>query len=190
MRAILANRGITAILIFILVGHSGQARQLALQPESEQSPFVLSVVPTSSHAEPAGRIISMIKPSPRPFYVVLTNISKDSQAAFESSNSWGYQTISFEIQTADGHKSIVTMEEHGFRANAPTTFTIPAGEHMVYPITLDRQWEIAPPLPVANDIRITIKAIYEVKPTPESAKAHVWTGRVESKSYDFNLEER
>lgn len=80
----------------------------------------------------------------------------------------------------------ITVREHGFRANAPTTFVVPPGEHMVYPIKLDETWVSVPELPTA-DVQISLKAIYEIKPTPEGTKAKVWSGRAESKSYDFTL---
>jgi hypothetical protein len=60
---------------------------------------------------------------------------------------------------------------------------------MVYPISLDEEWDAVPMLPMADQtpIKISIKAIYEVKPTPEAAEEKVWTGRTESKAYDFNF---
>lgn len=63
---------------------------------------------------------------------------------------------------------------------------------MVYPISLDEQWDVIPMLPMADQtpIKISIKAIYEVNPTPEAAEEKVWTGRTESKTYDFNFRHR
>jgi hypothetical protein len=157
-----------------------------------QSPFLISVVPTQSFHEPLGRIIAMTKTSPGFFYVVLTNVSNDPQAAFETWNEWGYQAVSFEAQTADGHTIAISKKSKGFRANAPATFIIPPGEHMVYSISLDEEWDAVPMPPTMADadatpIKILIKAIYEVKPTPEAAEEKVWTGRLESKIYDFDL---
>lgn len=69
------------------------------------------------------------------------------------------------------------------------TLLIPSGEHMVFPISPDEDWDSIPPLPMihATPMPITIKAIYEVTPTPESAQWKVWTGRLESNTYDFKL---
>ncbi len=123
------------------------------------------------------------------FYVVLTNVSGEAQAAFRTSNSWGYYAVSFELQTIDGRAVALTKKPQGFTKNNPTTFVIPPGEQMVYPIKLDDEWDAVPPPPVAGEspIAVTIKAIYEVKPTPESAQQHVWSGRVESEAYHFNF---
>jgi hypothetical protein len=68
------------------------------------------------------------------FYVILTNVSKEFQSAFEPWNSWGYYAISFEIETADGRKFTISKKPADFTRNGATTFGIPPGESMVYPI--------------------------------------------------------
>lgn len=152
-------------------------------------PFLVSIVPTKSGEEPIGRQIAMAKTSPGSFYVILTNISKESQEAFESWNSWGYQAISFEVQTAGGLKITITKKGQDFTRNFPSTFLIPPGESMVYPISLDDRWNGVPSPPIADEtpLSISLRAVYEVGRTPEAAKGKVWTGRVESKPYDLKL---
>ena len=39
----------------------------------------------------------------------------------------------------------------------------------------------------AEEMPVKLKAVYEVSPTAASAQHKVWTGRVESKTYDFTL---
>ncbi|HEY6971763.1 MAG TPA: hypothetical protein VJA94_21305 [Candidatus Angelobacter sp.] len=181
---------ILAVLTFVLgCNTSARDKQQAFSNEnSEQAPFALSLVATGSGGNPVVGQIYMGKDYHSPFYVILTNTSSQTQAAFESWDGWGCQAISFEMQTADGHKFIVTRKRPALTRNVPSTFLIPAGEPMVYSIALDDEWAAVPAVPRGNDTPITIKAIYEIKPTPESAKAHVWTGRVESKSYEFRVE--
>ncbi len=164
---------------------SQQAESAIQQPV--QVPLSVSVVPTKSFEEPYGRGISMAKKSPGDFYVILTNISKDPQAAFEDWNSWGCQAVSFRIETPDGHKFTVSRKPQLFTKNYPSTFGIPPGEHMVYPISLDDEWETTPAIPMTVETPITLTAIYEVRPTPESAKEKVWTGHLESGAYHFKL---
>ena len=161
----------------------------AANEETESSPFQLAVVPTTSYDEPIGRHIAMAKSSPGAFYVILTNTSKKPQAAFEGWNSWGYQAISFEIRSAGGLKATITRKEQRFDKNFPSTFIIPPGESMVYPISLDAGWKALPSLPIADQtpMAIVLKAIYRVDPTPAAIKGTVWTGRVESKEYHFEL---
>jgi len=74
--------------------------------------------------------------------------------------------------------------------NFPGTFLVPPGEHRVYAIRLDHEWETKPALGGDPETPITLKAIYEVTVTPEATEHKVWTGRVESKPYNFTLRYR
>jgi hypothetical protein len=152
-------------------------------------PFSISLVPTSSREEPFGRGISMANKSPGYLYVVLTNISSHSQPVFEDWNSWGYQAVSFEALAADGRRFVISRKSHRFTMNFPSTFIVPPGEHMVYAIALDDEWKAVPSVPIADatPILVTLKAIYEVKPSPEATKGEVWIGRLESRSYRVKL---
>lgn len=125
----------------------------------DQPPFLLSVVPGRSG-------ITMAKSNPDEFYVVLTNVSGEPEPVWETWNSWGYQTISFELTTPDGKKSIVSKGPEEFTGNFPSTFLIRPGEHQVYAIRLDKWWETHPALPKRDEMPITLKAVYEVTPSP------------------------
>jgi len=145
------------------------------------------VVPETSYGEQFGSSIEMAHDNRRDFYVVLTNVSTEPRAAWEDWNSWGYQTISFALATADGRKFLVSMRRQEFTMNFPSTFLIEPGEHQVYAIRLDKEWETRPSLPKVAERPITLKAIYEVGSSPEAAQYKVWTGRIESGSYKLNL---
>ena len=191
MRKLFLSAALFSLLSYTL-GCNNQVE--TQQPEVKnlqlgQAPFSISVVPTKSSEEPFGRRITMAKEAPRFFYVILSNISKKPQAVFEDWNSWGYQAVSFEIETSDGHKFTVSHKLEPFTRNFPSVFLIPPGEHMVYRISFDDRWEATPSIPMAvqTPIEITIKAIYELRPTPESVQEKVWAGRVESTVYHFKL---
>lgn len=150
------------------------------KPPAPTAPFLLAVVPSRTG-------ITMAQNNPDEFYVVLTNISEESQAVWQDWNSWGYQNISFELTTSDGRKVIVSRRQEAFTRNFPSRFLIEPGEHQVYAVRLDKRWETHPSLPKPNEMPITLRAIYEVHPTPEAAQYKVWTGRVESRTYSFAL---
>jgi hypothetical protein len=194
MKQILLRCAVAGVLTFVLgcSAQRGNQPPESLKQEPRRSPFSISVVPSESYRDPFGREITMARKLPGDFYVVLTNISEEPQATFERWNSWGYQAVSFEIQTANGDKVALSKRPQLFTKNYPSIFIIPPGEHMVYPISLDEEWDAVPPLPMthATPMPITIKAIYEVSPTPQSAEWKVWTGRLESKNYDFKLNHR
>ncbi|PYX85096.1 MAG: hypothetical protein DMG70_04815 [Acidobacteria bacterium] len=49
----------------------------------------------------------------------------------------GYQTISFELTTANGKKFVLSKRPEAFTRNNPTTFAVQLGEHQVYAVYLD-----------------------------------------------------
>ena len=155
--------------------------------KSEKPPFAVSVVPARSAS--SGRGISMAANTLDTFYVLLTNVSAQAQTVFETSNSWGYYAVSFELRTVDGRVVVITKKQTWFTRNVPSTFWIPPGEQMVYPIELNDDWVAGAPLPMADEepVDVTLKAIYEVKATPESTRQNVWTGRIESTENHFKF---
>ena len=145
------------------------------------------MVPETSRGDPPGGTIAMGKGSTRDFYVVLTNISADRQSVWESRNSWGYQAITLELTTADGKKFRVSKRQQGFTRNFPATFLIEPREHQVIGLRLDEWWQAEPPVPKVAELPVKLKAIYEVAPTQESSQYQVWTGRLESRTYDLTF---
>lgn len=169
-----------ALLSLVLLALFG-----TLWSDATTAPFSLAVVPSRSFGD--GGIISMSHDKPQDFYIVLTNVSGEPQVVWELWNSWGYQTISFELTTANGKKFVLSRGPEAFTKNNPTTFAVQPGEHQVYVIHLDKWWVSNPALPKADEMPITLKAVYQVSPTREASEHKVWTGRVESHSYRFTL---
>jgi hypothetical protein len=155
-------------------------REVVIGVVLDRPPFSLSVVPGRSG-------ITLAKKKPDEFYVVLANVSGVPQVVWESWNSWGYRAISFELTMADGTKFVLSKKQEEFTRNFPSTFVVAPGEYQVYPIKLDEWWETHPTLPKRDEMPITLKVVYEVTPTPEATQYKVWTGRVESHSYNFSL---
>jgi hypothetical protein len=165
------------LLILVLLG--------ATRAADAEAPFTLSITPSDSSVDTRG--ITMAVRQPQEFYVVLTNVSNEPQAVWEYWNSWGYQTISFEFTMPNNQRVVVSKRPHDFNKNFPSTFLIPPGEHQVYPVRLDKDWEVGSTFSKLGETSVVVKAIYEVSITPESARYKVWTGRVESASYRFTL---
>ena len=166
-----------------LHGNSGNPKEVQ---RTVPSPLAVSIVPAWSAS--SGRGISMATNTVDTFYVLLTNVSTQAQAVFSTSNSWGYYAVSFELRTSNGRIVAIIKKPIEFTKNNPSTFVIPPGEQMVYPIKLDNEWDTAT-LPIADEepADVTLKAIYEVKPTPESTRQKVWTGRTESPEYNLKF---
>jgi hypothetical protein len=182
---------LTIILLLCLPGcravpPPANANSNLATPQTQKTPFAISIVPTRSASN--SRIITIAKEKPHEFYVVLTNISNEPQAVWETWNSWGSRTISFEFMFGDNPPILVTRGPEGFTKNFPSTFLIPPGEHKVYPIRLDKWWNTAG-IPKSTEAPIRLKAIYEVSSTPEASQYKVWVGRVESHYYEMTLEQ-
>jgi len=122
-----------ALLSLVLLAVFG-----TLRGDAAPAPFSLAVVPSRSFGD--GGTISMSHDKPQDFYVVLTNVSREPQVVWELWNSWGYQTISFELTTANGKKFVLSRGPEAFTKNNPTTFAVQPGEHQVYAIHLDKWW--------------------------------------------------
>jgi hypothetical protein len=162
-----------------------QSRTLKIQVLAEADPpFTVAIVPSSSSSDSGWIVVR--EEVPGEFYVVLTNTSPEPQAVWEWWNSWGYQTISFEFTTADNRQIVVSKRLQEFAKNFPSTFLISPGEHQVYAIRLNKEWEGISDLSKLGD-RLLMRAIYQVSASPESDRYRVWTGRVESMSYKVNV---
>jgi hypothetical protein len=175
------------VLAFVAACNSQRGSANSKAATVEKSPFSLSVVPQTSRGEQFGSSIEMAHNKPREFYVVLTNASPETQPVWEYWNSWGYQTVSFELTTADGKKVVVSRKQEGFTMNFPSTFLIGPGEHQIYAIRLDDRWETHPLLSHIDEMPVTLTAIYEVSPTAEATQYHVWIGHIESRNYKLTL---
>lgn len=174
---------ITILIAFLF----GFGTQHGLTQRSGVSPFVVSIVPARSGLSGAG--ISMASDVIDHFYVILTNTSRQPESAFEPWNSWGYYSISFEMETSKGKVIKIAKAPSVFTRNIPRTFVVPPGEQMVSPIKLNDDWIATPIMSIADEepIPVRLRAIYEVGPTPESSAQKVWIGRVESKAYDLSF---
>ena len=190
MRLLLWNRQIPAtILLLCLTGCRpvpvpSNANSNGTVTPARTTPFMLSIVPTKSSSD--SRFITIAPEKPDEFYVVLTNISSEPQAVWETWNSWGARTISFEFTFGNNPPIVVARGPEDFTKNGPSTFLIPPGEHKIYPIRLDKWWDVRS-IPKSAEAQVSLKAIYEVPVTPEAATYHVWTGRVESGNYSVTL---
>jgi hypothetical protein len=181
---------LTLCVVLVIITARNTQKEAAsskAQPSDQKSPFSLSIVPETSNGERFGSSIEMAHDQAHNFYVVLTNVSSQTQAVWEYWNSWGYQTVSFELTTADGKRFLVSKRQQEFTKNYPSTFLIEPGEHQVYSIRLDERWGTHPLLPKTDETPITLKAICEVAPTPDAAQHKVWTGRLESRTYNLKL---
>lgn len=155
---------------------------------SATPPFQISITPESCSGQVNS--ISCATDSKRCFYVILTNTTKESQRVFETSNSWGYQSISFELILSSGKTEQVSMKPQVFTRNFPSTFTIPSRGHYVFPIILNDDWHGIQNLRKDGRAEASMKAIYELSETIESKENAVWTGKIVSEALKVEINHR
>jgi hypothetical protein len=160
----------------------------------QASPFSLEIVPAQRSIEFS--VITTGNNSNQPFYVILTNLTDKVQNVFETWNSWGYQTLSFVMTLPGGKKTTLTVKEHGFTMNFPSTFSIPPKGHFVFPVIFDKEWVGFPDFGKPGHTQVKLKAIYTVKPYeedkppkgwPKHEPLNVWVGSVASEELSVDL---
>src|SRR6266404_8394777 len=161
MRLLFSKRTAPAIILFLCltgcraVPTPSNPNSNPIVTQTQKAPFTLSIVPTRSTSD--SRVITIASQKPDDFYVVLTNISNEPQSVWETWNSWGSQTISFEFTFGNNPPILVVRGPGDFTRNFPSTFLIPPGEHKVYPIRLDKWWDVRS-IPKSTEMLVSLKA--------------------------------
>jgi hypothetical protein len=155
--------------------------------EQAYSSEALSVAIVPAQSTASGQIIATALNRPRPFYVVVSNSSKSPTSIWEYWNSWGYQSISFEVTLPDGKSLLLSRREEIFTRNFPSSFLVAPGEAQVFPIELDSHWENQKALFGNCDKQVKLRATFHIEPSNDATTHQVWSGSAQSKLYDFRL---
>ena len=121
MRLLFLNRTVSAIILLSCltgcraVPAPSNPNSNPTVTQTQKTPFTLSIVPTTSSLD--SRLITIASQKPDEFYVVLTNISNEPQSVWETWNSWGSQTISFEFKFGNNPPILVARGPEGFTMN-------------------------------------------------------------------------
>ena len=121
------------------------------------------------------------------FHVILSNTSSRAQRVFRDSNSWGYYSLSFELEEGGGRKWVAKKKRTAFSMNVPSWWEIPPGENLVIDVYWgdERTWEGFPPF--RTDSKLRLRAVFEIKPDAETKQYQVWTGRMTSPTQEVTL---
>jgi hypothetical protein len=112
--------------------------------------------------------------------VVLVSRGPAPARVWRMGNSWGDETVSFEISSG-GDMAVVKRKPQVYTRNVPSSFEIPPGGRHAFPFDLsDGAWrtEAALGLLEAGDVRLV--AVYELVPDHEAVEQGCWTGRIRS----------
>ncbi|EMJ93152.1 hypothetical protein [Leptospira alstonii] len=117
------------------------------------------------------------------FHVLVKNVSDQEVRIWKDWNSWGYNNISFQIQTNRESIRIYKTQDRVWNKNFPDYWSIKPNEFVILNVNFDvKTWPKLRELNRSNpkNDQVKIKCIYEVKENVESKKYNVWTGSIES----------
>ncbi|MDI7165475.1 hypothetical protein [Leptospira santarosai] len=121
------------------------------------------------------------------FHVLVKNVSNKEVRIWKDWNSWGYDNLSFQIQTDQENINIYKTEEKEWYKNFPDFWSIKPNEFVILNVNLDvKTWPKLKELKFKND-RVKIKCIYEIKEDPDTKQYNIWTGKIESSFVEASI---
>ena len=172
-----ALRLLCCLLFSFLAAEPGKGFDGLIKDDSKNDEFEVLLAPN------AGGISCFHNPSL--FYVILRNKTEKPKRLFEFWNSWGYQNISFYFYMPDGNH-VVTRKDQDFTRNFPSTYEVPGGETIVFPITFDKSWLELPNIS-EGESKVKMQVVYICNPSFDAKRANAWTGIVASKVYEVTF---
>jgi len=114
--------------------------------------------------------------------VRLQNPTDEPVRVWQLGNSWGGAAWSLRLTTLDGARVFTLRPSNrGYTRNLPRFVEVPANGEADVELTPSRpEWTSGDDLSPLKEAPVSVSAVLEIEPTPESEKHHVATGRVES----------
>ena len=114
--------------------------------------------------------------------VQLQNPTDAPARVWQLGNSWGGAAWSLQLATLDGARVFTLRPSNrGYTRNLPRFIEVPAHGQVDVELTPSRpEWTSGEDLSPLKDAQVSVRAVLEIEPTPESEKHHVACGRVES----------
>ena len=96
--------------------------------------------------------------------------------------------LSFRITDENRKATLVKRVPRGYQKNGPSWTVIPAGNHMVFEVSLNPNEWTPDTLPEKGKSRtVRIQAIFEIREDEDSKEHKVWTGKVFSKERTYTI---
>jgi hypothetical protein len=114
--------------------------------------------------------------SSRPFYIVITNLSRDPVTIWREWCSWGYGALTFDVRLSDGTITKIEKIAGIWDRNFPDPYLIPPNGHSVIQVSLKGKWSGLPETAHGIDIQ----AHFEIPVDPEQERYKVWSGKISS----------
>ena len=114
------------------------------------------------------------------FHVALENISEHPIRLWSEACSWGYEALSFEMQTPNGIVAI-KRKPTNWKQNIPDSILLNPSELQIFDIYCATDEWTHFPLPSPQHSRtVLLKAVYLVRPDRLSKQYNIWSGRLTS----------
>ncbi|MCI0539586.1 MAG: hypothetical protein L0Z50_30620 [Verrucomicrobiales bacterium] len=118
------------------------------------------------------------------FHAIVSNRSEKPQRIWQEGCSWGYFALSFEFTDEAGKKWEAKKGMTPFVMNRPAYWSLEPSESTVLEVYFADPdiWKDFPRPDNGSKVVVSMRAIFEIRSTPESTKHDVWTGRVVSEA--------
>lgn len=114
------------------------------------------------------------------FHVVLENISQDPIRIWSEACSWGYEALSFEMQTPHG-MVLIRRKSINWKQNTPDYILLNPTELQIFDIYFaSEEWQRFPLPSAQHSLTLMLRAVYTVSSDPLSKRFNVWSGRLTS----------
>ena len=121
------------------------------------------------------------------FHVVVTNVSDQPQNLWREWCSWGYFNLLFQVTDQNGEEFTVTKKMHEWTKNYPDFLVLGPGEHLVIDAYPERDWDKFPLPATGKEKKVSIQAVYEIKPDDKTKESKIWTGRIASEKKEYTV---
>jgi hypothetical protein len=167
-------------LLYVVLWGLVSVLSVVATPERDEGadPVTVRIVPTSC-GDDARRSLRT-----EHFFVVVSNTSEKPVRLWKEFCSWGYTTLSFQVEGQSGKRSVVVKTRRPvWRKNTPDWMTITPGDHMVFNVAFGSQsWQTEP---LTGEIKL--KAVFEISKDKQTDEHKVWTGRIESPQHTYTI---
>lgn len=112
--------------------------------------------------------------------VTVSNTASQELRLWELENSWGWFSISFHLKgESDENIYIIKRSSRDWTRDGPSFFVLSPGETREIQLDIkDGWWDIDQAIAQLKDEPISVRASYQVDPTPESDEFDVFVGSV------------
>jgi hypothetical protein len=114
----------------------------------------------------------------------VSNGSNTSQKIWQEFFARGYFVLTFEFTDQTGKTFTAKKKGRGWSTNPPARWVLEPGESIVYEIYFadSNTWTGFPNPAEGEKVVVSMRTVFEIPPTDDSAQLGVWAGRVVSEA--------